>query len=300
MKNLNMKEHNTNGILITFCGLDGCGKSTMIKMLKEKLKTMGKEVVLTKQPTEQVRKSEIFRTYMDSEEHDLYDYRALSLFAASDRIQHSNKVILPDLQDGKTVISDRYFYSCVANLHARGYVDDEWIYEISSDIPKPDLAFFLDLPVETAIERVRARPEERERYIDVDLQHRLRDEYIDICKSENGILIESNGIPRETFEKIWSVVKGKVDDLKSSWDDKSITEQVYRILEELSGTRPEDGEVYLTETLALDSFRMVTLLIMVEECFAIELNESDMNPFDLKTVNDVVLLSKKYLNVKEK
>ena len=62
----------------------------------------------------------------------------------------------------------------LANLCARGYERDRWIYEIAKQsIPAPDLAFFLDVPVETAVARVRQRPEEKDRYIDMELQNKL-------------------------------------------------------------------------------------------------------------------------------
>lgn len=203
MKKLRMKPH-SNGLLITFCGLDGCGKSTMIRMLKDKLEACGKPVMLTKQPTSAVRNSEIFRNYMDVEDHSGYEYRALSLLAASDRIQHANQVILPELNRGGIVISDRYIYSCLANLRARGYRDDRWIYEIVKDIPKPDLAFFLDVPVDTAVWRVRCRPEEAERFIDMELQYRLREEYRGICARNGGILLSTEETQEETFAKVWN------------------------------------------------------------------------------------------------
>lgn len=210
MKKLEMKPHNTAGLLITFCGLDGCGKTSMINIVAEYLHSLGEDVVLTKQPTNTVRKSEIFRNFMDYENHEKFEYRALSLFAAADRIQHSNKIILPELKKKKVVISDRYFYSCLANLRARGYKSDKWIYEIVKDIPKPDLAFFLDVPVEVAVERVRQRPEEKNRYIDMDLQYKLREEYINICAENGGILIPSLDEPSVTFDRIWNCVYDKL------------------------------------------------------------------------------------------
>ena len=206
MKTLNMSPNNTSGFLFTFCGLDGCGKTTMIKKVKEYLEKEH-NVFLTKQPTNAVRKSDIFRTYMDNPNHEAYDYRSLSLLAASDRIQHTTKVILPQMSTGNIVISDRYFYSCLANLYARGYEKDKWIYEIAESIVKPDIAFFLDVPVETAVRRVRRRPEEKDRYIDIDLQHKLRDEYIKICKANNGILI-STEIPKE---ECYTIVKKEIE-----------------------------------------------------------------------------------------
>lgn len=209
MKPLHMKPHKERELLITFCGLDGCGKSTMIRMLREELERRGKCVLVTKQPTDAMRQTNIFRTYMDLKDHSKYEYRALSLMAAADRIQHSNQVILPALGEGFTVISDRYFYSCLANLRARGYEQDEWIYEIARDIPHPDYAFFLDASVDTAVSRVRKRAEEKDRYIDMDLQYRLRDEYRNICKENDGILLSSEHSPEETFSEVFMYLEHK-------------------------------------------------------------------------------------------
>lgn len=200
MKSMTMKPHNTFGCLITFCGLDGSGKSTMIRMLTGELLNWDHQFLLTKQPTDDMRRSDIFRTFMDCPDHSHYEYRALSLMAAADRMQHVSQVIMPALREGKTVVSDRYFYSCLANLRARGYEEDTWIYDIARHIPKPDYAFFLDVPVETAVKRVRERPSERDRYIDMDLQYRLAEEYRIICQSCGGILIPSSCGIRETFE----------------------------------------------------------------------------------------------------
>ncbi len=207
LKRLKMRSHGTSGRLITFCGLDGCGKTSMIRLLRETLEEQGSTVLITKQPTDFVRQSDIFRTYMDQENHDAYDYRSLSLLAASDRVQHVNKVVLPALERGDVVISDRYFYSCLANLRARGFERDRWIYDVSASILRPDLAFFLDVPVETAVERVRRRPEEKDRYIDMTLQYRLRDEYIRIARRNSGILLSTLAPKQETAEFIWEQVK---------------------------------------------------------------------------------------------
>ena len=201
-----MRPNNTPGFLFTFCGLDGCGKTTMLTRLEKELGDKYK-IFKTKQPTNAVRESEIFRAYMDNPNHDAYDYRSLSLLAASDRLQHVNKVVEPQMSEGKIVISDRYFYSCLANLRARGFENDEWIYEIAESVVSPDVAFFFDVPVETAVKRVRSRIEEKDRYIDMELQYKLRDEYIKICKANNGVLI-STEMP---IEECYSIVKREVE-----------------------------------------------------------------------------------------
>lgn len=207
MRRLDMMPNKENGLLITFCGLDGCGKTTMLSMVREYLNRSGLLYMQTKQPTPFVRESAIFRNFMDTPNHDAYDYRSLSLLCASDRVQHSNRMILPALKRGEIVLSDRYYYSCLANLRARGYTKDEWIYEIARSIPKPDLAFFLNIDVETAVSRVRSRPEEKDRYIDMDLQVKLHQEYIDIAKANDGILIPSDLPAALTFECVCSSLR---------------------------------------------------------------------------------------------
>ncbi len=206
MRKLNMRKNSTPGFLITFCGLDGCGKTTMMRRL---IADLEKEhnIFVTKQPTNAVRNSEIFRTYMDCPNHDAFDYRSLSLLAASDRLQHVKKVIEPEMQRGHIVLSDRYFYSCLSNLRARGFESDEWIYEIAESVIKPDLSIFFDVPVEVAVARVRRRPEEKDRYIDMALQYKLRQEYIDICNANDGILISTVQDEDKCYEIIKTAVK---------------------------------------------------------------------------------------------
>ena len=207
MKRIKMMTNCFQGKLITFCGLDGVGKSTIIKMLVNYL-SPNYDVFLTKQPTDQVRSSRIFRTYMDSPDHDEFDYRSLSLLAASDRVQHTNRVIRNELQNGKIVISDRYIYSCIANLHARGYEKDKWIYEITNHLICPDLSVFLDISPDKAIDRVRRRPDEKDKYIDVELQYRLRKEYKKLSSAvKNGVLISTDQYLEQTFLEVLESVQ---------------------------------------------------------------------------------------------
>lgn len=73
-----------------------------------------------------------------------------------------------------------------------------------------------------------------------------------------------------------------------------IFDKVAEILHELSTVDDITEESTLQAELCLDSLLMVTLLIEIEERFKIELDESDMNPFDLITVSDVIHLIEKY------
>lgn len=74
----------------------------------------------------------------------------------------------------------------------------------------------------------------------------------------------------------------------------NIQEQLKEILSGLSGEEAIANEATLQGDLALDSLSMVTLLVEIEENFGMELEESDMNPFDLTTVQSVIDMVEKY------
>lgn len=77
---------------------------------------------------------------------------------------------------------------------------------------------------------------------------------------------------------------------------ESIKTQVIGILNDISTHKITDVSLKLLEDLTMDSLRLVMLLVMIEDTFDIELDESDMNPFILLTVQDVVDLVAKYKN----
>ena len=72
-------------------------------------------------------------------------------------------------------------------------------------------------------------------------------------------------------------------------------ERIKHILSELSGEKSIETKARLQEDLSLDSLSMVTMLVEIEDSFLIELDEKDMNPFDLITVADVIKLTEGYI-----
>lgn len=78
-----------------------------------------------------------------------------------------------------------------------------------------------------------------------------------------------------------------------------IEQKVLEVLEDLCMTTVEDASKKLIGDLAMDSLRMVVLLVTLEEVFSIELDESDLNPFLLITVQDVIDLASKYTQSEE-
>ena len=112
------------GKLITFCGLDGCGKTTQIKRLAKWLEENGHKVYLTKQPTDFVRESDIFRTYMDSPEHDDY-YTVAEPFSDEQRealgmTEITNDYYLENLQSFERENSNKVIYMHSAPIEQTG------------------------------------------------------------------------------------------------------------------------------------------------------------------------------------
>ncbi|WP_238650238.1 dTMP kinase [Paenibacillus piscarius] len=146
------------GRLFTFDGVDGSGKTTMIEMLAEKLRKEGKQVLLTMQPTPEMRQLHIFKTYIyEPEKRHLVDYNALQMYMLADRMQHYKEIIEPALRKGIYVISDRYIYTMLATMIARGHSPEPWLIELLPTIRRPHAAFLMDVDLETSIERIQQR-----------------------------------------------------------------------------------------------------------------------------------------------
>ena len=92
------------------------------------------------------------------------------------------------------------------------------------------------------------------------------------------------------------IVEEKGDDLMALSSAEGIQDKVFDLIEELCLVSVRDTKMKLIEDLAMDSLRMVMLLVSLEDVFEIELDESDMNPFALITVGDVVALAMKYVS----
>jgi dTMP kinase len=140
------------GFLLALEGIDGCGKSTQAKLLAAALQARGLNVVLTCEPTESSQGREI-RAYFQGNGRDLTAKEELNLFM-SDRREHVEEVITPALEEGKLVITDRYYYSSVAYQGALGLDPDRILAQNEVLAPRPELAVILTLPVAQALTRL--------------------------------------------------------------------------------------------------------------------------------------------------
>lgn len=147
------------GCLIVICGIDGSGKSTQEQILAEAIRASGRDVMCTRQPSDWYRNLPEVRAYLDSGASPLSP-GTIALLAAADRMMHLETVVEPALVSGTHVICNRYVYSSYGYFHARG-VDREFVADINSAVPKPDLGIFLRTDPLIAVRRVMERGERR-------------------------------------------------------------------------------------------------------------------------------------------
>ncbi|OON98759.1 MAG: dTMP kinase [Epulopiscium sp. Nele67-Bin004] len=140
------------GLFIALEGGEGAGKSTMAQLLKEKLQQQGKEVIITREPggipSAEAIRNNIMDFYVDS--------KTELLLYLSARREHLVNKIIPCLEEGKIVITDRFYLSSlVYQGHARGLGIDR-VRELNSFVCEnvyPDLNILLDIPPEIGLLR---------------------------------------------------------------------------------------------------------------------------------------------------
>jgi len=149
---------NKQGFLISVEGIDGCGKSTLIKNLHKQLKKEGFDVLATKEPGKTKIGKEI-KKILYQEKNSMCGQTEYLLFAA-DRAQHFHEIVIPSLNEGKIVLSDRMDDSSVVYQGYGFNFDIEILKKINSwamNNIKPNLVFYIRLDEKTAFERIKQR-----------------------------------------------------------------------------------------------------------------------------------------------
>lgn len=180
----------TSGLFITFEGGEGSGKTTQIKLLADKLKEQGQDVIITREPGGTAEAEKIRSLLVNRDGGDWTPLaEVLLLFAA--RSMHVEKLIKPALAAGKTVICDRFTDSTRAYQsygHGLPIETVESINKTTLNGFEPEVTFILDLPVETGLARAGKRltedasKEDRFEKLKTDFHERLRQGYLDIAK----------------------------------------------------------------------------------------------------------------------
>lgn len=155
MNELSTNHRGVRGKLVAIEGLDGSGKSTQIYLVKRWLELEGYKVFHTEWNSSLIVKDATKK----GKKRNLLTPTTFCLIHCTDFADRYERQILPLLQTGYIVLADRYIYTAFARDAVRG-VDREWVQSLYSYARPPDITFFLDVPLKTALSRILdARPQ---------------------------------------------------------------------------------------------------------------------------------------------
>jgi dTMP kinase len=187
------------GAFIVIEGLDGSGKTTQARLLVQKLRSSHKAVYTTEPSRGKI--GSFIREFCLFEEKRLDSATEALLFAA-DRIEHIQNEVVPALNKGLLVISDRYLYSSLAYQGSTG-LSLEWIEAINKHALKPDLAVFIDVAPETVMQRLNRKKSVMET---LETQRQVREVYLKFVANDDMVRIDGDKLVAELSEALYSRV----------------------------------------------------------------------------------------------
>ena len=183
------------GLFISFEGIDGCGKSTQVKLLLEKLKKKSIVVKLVREPggtkiSEEIRKTLLNINYMNMSS------RSEALLMAASRAQLTKEEIIPSMKKGYCIIADRFKDSTLAYQGGGRKLDLDFLKKLNDfatyDID-PDLTFYIDVTVETAYERSTLDNMDRIESSGLEFQNSVREKYLYLAEKFKNRIVTIDG-----------------------------------------------------------------------------------------------------------
>jgi dTMP kinase len=207
------------GRFITLEGGEGAGKSAQAKRLEERLANLGLEVVRTREPGGSPHAEELREAILSGFAAQFGPNGEALLFAAA-RIDHLDKTILPALERGAWVVSDRFADSTRAYQGVAGDLSPAFVArleEVAVGANRPDLTLILDIPAQEGLERARARrgtdSADRFEAEGLEFHEKLRRAFLDIAAAEpkRCVVVDALEQEEEVAEAIWSAVEDRLD-----------------------------------------------------------------------------------------
>lgn len=209
------------GCFITFEGIEGCGKTTQMKLLSERLSASGVPVVVTREPGGCPISLKIREILLDAENANMVPLTELFLYAAA-RAQHMAEIIEPGIKAGKVVLCDRFTDATIAYQGFGRRLDLPLIQELNrlaTGQVRPDLTVLIDCPVETGLSRAMSRieaatgaREERFELESVQFHERVRSGYLELAASDADrfIVVDGAGSMAEVEAAINAAVSSRL------------------------------------------------------------------------------------------
>ncbi|MFL2747621.1 MAG: dTMP kinase [Gammaproteobacteria bacterium] len=202
-------------MFISFEGIEGSGKSSLIKNLKNYYKNHALDVFFTKEPGGTELGEKIREILLDPTSE--IDPSSELLLLMADRVHHVKNKINPNLNENKIVFCDRYIDSTIAYQGGGRDLDDKDIEGMIKmlKLPIPDLTILLDVPVETGLKRAKERSElDRFEKEDIDFHKKIRQSYLNLQKKypDRIIIFNASINENDVFEEVLNYIKSKIDD----------------------------------------------------------------------------------------
>ena len=200
----------SKGLFITFEGIDGCGKSTQLNLLKDEFTKQGIEFIEVREPGGTAVGEKIRTILLDKANDSMTRMAELLLFEAA-RAQITEEVIIPALNKGVNVICDRFYDSTTAY---QGYANKmgtdltDFLNLKATNETYPDITILLDIDPQTAYARRAQRGEEdRIEKLGLTYQEAVRAGYLELAKGEERIkVIDADNTPEAIFEQIHTLI----------------------------------------------------------------------------------------------
>jgi dTMP kinase len=194
-------------MFITFEGIDFCGKSTQVELLKNYFERKGKSVQVIREPGGTEISEKIRDILLDKKNNKMFMETELLLFSAS-RAQLVREKINPFIKQGEIVISDRFHDSSTAYQgYGRGLPIDSVlnVHKLAIGETIPDITFIIDIPVEVAVKRKSEKTHQELDRIEVssnDFFEKVRNGYLALAKKEKRFRVIDGTQSIETIHKL--------------------------------------------------------------------------------------------------
>jgi dTMP kinase len=201
-----------SGIFIAFEGTISAGKKTHVKLLADRLKEMGKEVVTISFPSYDTDIGKLIKGWITRSLP--LSPETVSMLYAADRMQYQDR-IKEWLKKGWIIITDRYCYSNIAYQSALG-LPKQWLIEIEKPILKPDIVFLMDVPGKDSERGIRQESLQKFLNIEVEkpeetLKDRVRNGFLSLAENppydEKWYVIDTTRPVEEVHVEILDIVQ---------------------------------------------------------------------------------------------
>ena len=196
------------GLFISFEGVDGCGKTTQVKLLRDKLLSEDDRVELVREPGG-IKISEEIRKILLSPNNLSMNFQTEALLMIASRAQLTFDLIIPLLEKGNIVLADRFSDSTLAYQGGGRKLDINMLKLINNFATKnlvPDLTFLIDISPDDAIKRANISSPDRIESAGIDFQNKVRKTYLDLAKefSHRFIVLDGYKSVNSIHSFIWN------------------------------------------------------------------------------------------------